>query len=303
MPKNKITKKEKGTDIPLKGATIALYKEGQNQIIQTVTTREDGKGVFKGLRPGTYYYQEIKAPMGYMLNNTIYSFKVNEDGSIEYGENQGIIYNEKIKTNVVIKKYEETTNVKVEGAVIGLFDENGNALIGANGEQIKATTGKQGTITILNLEVGTYKYKELEAPEGYILNDTMYTFTIGEDGEISYGINNGIIYNKKKPDEPDNPPVDPDDPDNPPVDPDDPDNPPVDPDNPDTPPVDPDKPTEPTAPDIPVEPVKPNTPNDYIGNLPKTGETLALLIMAVAVLSGSGIMLTYNYIKMKKQSK
>jgi len=37
--------------------------------------------------------------------------------------------------------------------------------------------------------------------------------------------------------------------------------------------------------------------------LPKTGETIVVLMMAVVALSGSGIILTYNYIKIKKVNK
>ena len=125
----------------------------------------------------------------------------------------------------------------------------------------------------------------------------MYTFIIGEDGEVIYGTNNGIIYNKKKTVEPDNPVNPPDKPEEPidPVVPD-------EPDNSDKPNV-PDTPQEPEIPDVPVNPVKPDASNDYTGSLPKTGETLAILIIAVIALSGSGIILTYNYIKIKKASR
>ncbi len=359
-----ITKRIEGSQTPLEGAEITLYDADRKQIV-TKTTEENGKVIFENLEEGTYYYKETKAPNGYVLNEEMYTFTVNNDGTITYGENGGIIYNDIIRVNVTIKKYEKGTGVPLAGAVIGLFDKEGNALIGQDGEQIKATTGTNGEIRILNLREGTYIYKEIEAPEGYILNNTMYTFVVEKDGSIIHGDNKGIIYNKKKPlepvdpddpnkppvdpddpnkppvdpddpnkppvdpddpnkppvdpDDPNKPPVDPDDPNKPPVDPDDPNKPPVDPDDPNKPPVDPDgpnkppvdsdkptnpdKPNEPTSPNVPVNPVKPDRPNDYIGNLPKTGETIVVLMMAVVALSGSGIILTYNYIKIKKVNK
>ena len=292
----------KNTQIGLQGAVIVLIDE--LGVETEGITNKDGYVIFGNLEKGkTYTYKEKAAPLGYILNEETYTFTVNEDGTITYGENGGIIENEKITANVEITKYEEGTTIPVEGAIIGLFDKDGNAIIGQNGEQIKARTNALGKISILKLGIGTYKYKELEAPLGYILNDTMYTIIVNSDGSIDYGENEGIIYNKKIPVDPVDPP---EDPDKPPVDPEDPVNPPKDPNKPPvTPPENnPNKPNTPQEPtNVPAKPVKPNISNNYTGVLPKTGETLIVLIIAVIIFLGVVIMLTYNYIKIKKEKK
>lgn len=85
-----IIKVSKDKKDPLKGAVFALY-DSQKKLIEKKSTDKDGKLIFEKLKPGTYYYKEIKAPMGYKLDSTWKSFKVKQ-----YGQKQKItIENEK----------------------------------------------------------------------------------------------------------------------------------------------------------------------------------------------------------------
>ena len=189
-------------------------KDSEGNPIQLITN-EKGQIEIR-IEPGTYKYKEIEAPEGYELNGTMYSFTVNEDGSVTFengqdGENglQGIIYNDKKKTevikgHVIIQKYETGTTTPVAGAKIGLYDSEGNELKDSEGNPIQLITNEKGQIEF-RIEPGTYKYKEIEAPEGYELNGTMYSFVVNGDGSITFkagpdGVNgvNGIIYNDKK---------------------------------------------------------------------------------------------------------
>jgi uncharacterized surface anchored protein len=49
----------------------------------------------------------------------------------------------------------------------------------------KETTGEDGKITISYLAPGTYTFKELTAPEGYSLNETVFTFTVDKNGAVT----------------------------------------------------------------------------------------------------------------------
>ena len=191
-----IIKRDKLTGVALTGAVIGIY-DGDKKIVEG-TTDEEGKVIFSGFTKGAKYtYREITAPTGYKLNKTVYSFTVNDDGTITYNEEtKGIIYDEPIE--VTITKKEILTEKLLSGAVIGLYNEDGSVLQTSNGEA-RGTTGEEGTVKFIGLIAGkTYKYKEIEAPIGYAINKTEYTFTIETDGTVVFKEDtNGVIYNER----------------------------------------------------------------------------------------------------------
>ena len=48
--------------------------------------KETGTVVFEGLRYGTYYIKEIKAPNGYLLSNKVIKIEINDKGTFADGE-------------------------------------------------------------------------------------------------------------------------------------------------------------------------------------------------------------------------
>ena len=191
-----IRKVYKGTNIGLKGATIKLIDE--NGVEQTAVTDENGDVTFSGLKLGKVYtYKETIAPSGYTLNSTEYSFRVEDDGTITDIVGNRIIENERVRANATIQKYVTGTTETVTGAEIGIYDEHGN-LVTINGVEMKGTTGANGQITFMGLEPGTYYYKEITAPSGYVLNTDAYKFTVNEDGTITFeNSTGGILYNDR----------------------------------------------------------------------------------------------------------
>ena len=191
-----IRKVYKGTNIGLKGATIKLIDE--NGVEQTAVTDENGYVTFSGLKVGKVYtYKETIAPSGYTLNSTEYSFRVEADGTITDIVGNRIIENERIRANATIQKYVTGTTETVTGAEIGIYDEHGN-LVTINGVEMKGTTETNGQITFMGLEPGTYYYKEITAPSGYVLNTNAYKFTVNEDGTITFeNSTGGILYNDR----------------------------------------------------------------------------------------------------------
>ena len=78
------------TSKPLGGAVFTLYTDADTKIVYnsdgkntlvatggTVTSKDDGKLVIRGLAAGTYYLKETFAPAGYTLNNTVYKIEIN----------------------------------------------------------------------------------------------------------------------------------------------------------------------------------------------------------------------------------
>ena len=162
----------------LKGATIAVYNADGEEIYRGVTN-ELGQIKLQYLKSGTYTYKEIAAPDGYKLNKETFEFTVNRDGSVE-GEN--VMINE--STSVTITKTDEN-NVPLSGSTIAIFDENGE-------EVFRDVTNEFGKISVSGLHYGKYTYKEIECPDGYVLDDTVYEFTIDTEGNV---IGDNVIVN------------------------------------------------------------------------------------------------------------
>ncbi len=81
-----IAKTNSSTDAPLAGATFTIYTdEGcttpflRNGSAYSVTSAEDGMGIFYGLAAGTYYVKEATAPTGYILSNEIFTVILSDD--------------------------------------------------------------------------------------------------------------------------------------------------------------------------------------------------------------------------------
>ncbi|MFC4386692.1 Cna B-type domain-containing protein [Gracilibacillus marinus] len=60
----------------LEGAVFTLFDESGNVIKEGLTTDENGEIIVDQLHPGKYYFQETKAPTGYVLDASKHSFKV-----------------------------------------------------------------------------------------------------------------------------------------------------------------------------------------------------------------------------------
>lgn len=192
---------------PLPGSIIGVYKlvDGKKQEVLKGTTDSNGQIIWdskNGLVEGTYIYQEIEAPKGYILDKTEYTVEINkfnQDGTF-YGKigntTTGIekieyssISNIQIKNTplrVVITKTNEI-NEKLKDAKFEVYNESGS---------FKQTlvTDTNGEIVLSKLEPGEYSYKEVEAPKGYVLDQTIYKFSVDSEGKVTGTIN---VVNKE----------------------------------------------------------------------------------------------------------
>ncbi|MCC8162219.1 MAG: prealbumin-like fold domain-containing protein, partial [Lachnospiraceae bacterium] len=101
----------------LEGAVFGLYQKDEvtDELVAVtdsdgnVTATSDSQGVvlFEKLEPGTYYIQEISAPDGYLLDDTVYEAIVesNTVTSAFTDDETGIVYNEKNAAALTFVKY------------------------------------------------------------------------------------------------------------------------------------------------------------------------------------------------------
>ncbi|QDQ03842.1 LPXTG cell wall anchor domain-containing protein [Bacillus sp. BD59S] len=66
----------------LAGAEFSIFKADGTAVKTGLTTGTDGKIRAEGLEYGDYYFQETKAPTGYVLDSTKYPFSIKESGTI-----------------------------------------------------------------------------------------------------------------------------------------------------------------------------------------------------------------------------
>lgn len=166
----------------LANAAITVYRPDGSVYYEGVTG-PSGTLRFEKPGEGTYTFQEVAAPDGYYLNETVYQFTITPAGAIE-GDTE--LFNYK-KGTVIISKEDVTTAEELPGAVIEITDSEGNKIF----EDVSDEHGK------VYFEVpapGVYHFREVVAPDGYELNETVFTFTVFEDGSI---IGNCTITDQK----------------------------------------------------------------------------------------------------------
>ena len=165
-----IFKTDEVTGDKLVGAGFHVF-DANGEVAAEGYTGEDGTVTFE-LRYGEYTVAEFAAPEGYVLDDAPYAFIVKEHGqkiSVDMA-------NTKIKGKLVLSKVDAETEALLPDAGFRIYDVNDEVIR-------EGVTDKKGNVEF-ELEFGTYYYQEYEAPEGYVVDDTKYEFTITENGQI-----------------------------------------------------------------------------------------------------------------------
>ncbi|MGX7014333.1 SpaA isopeptide-forming pilin-related protein [Vagococcus silagei] len=156
----------------LSGAKFELYTESGTKV-GTYTTDRDGLIKVTDLTAGNYYFKEISAPTGYELSVQELKFTITSDSN----ENISLLA-KNTKTpetlgSVELRKIDSIEKSKgLAGAKFDLYHEG--QLIKENLE-----TDKDGYLKVVDLKLGNYSFKEVEAPNGYQLSNKELKFTIG----------------------------------------------------------------------------------------------------------------------------
>lgn len=175
---------------PLSGAVIGLFGADVTSFtldtaINTVTTGENGAFEFKDIPYGEYFVREIEAPVGYVLNKTLYPVKIENHGDVIELE----IVNEYVLKTIEILKTDTYSN-PLAGAIFTLETSSNGGETWEILSQMK--TKENGKVSFRNLAPGTlYRVTETKAPDGFqmlsapifqgeleVSNETKITFTV-----------------------------------------------------------------------------------------------------------------------------
>jgi len=164
---------------PLANVIFKIY-DSEGYVEKKLPTDSNGKASVN-VNYGTYFFKEVSAPEGYIMDETLYRFTVNAENRTFYKT----ITNERYKGNLLIVKTDED-NTPIEGVEFNILDSDKNVIT-------KITTNEKGLAGLKNLPLGTYYYKEVEAPEGYVLDNTEHEFKIENEKVIE-----AVVYNTKE---------------------------------------------------------------------------------------------------------
>ena len=166
-----INKTDADTGKALAGVTYRLFDSAGNKIADT-TTGTGGKAVFSDLPLGSYTYQEISAPEGYVVDDTKYPITITASALNITATHTNALG----KSGVEISKMDADSNTPLQGAGFRLYDASG-------GQVAEGYTDANGKLTFTDLKLGSYTCKEFQAPAGYELDDTAFSVAMNQNGQ------------------------------------------------------------------------------------------------------------------------
>ena len=206
---------ETGKPVPqgngsLKGAEYTVYAAENIGSLKKdspagkIVTDEKGMGVLENLLPGSYYVRETKSSPKYFLDETRYEVTFPLDG----GKTEEVITSREkpVRGQIELQKQDaetgehkpQVTGAVFEGAVYGIYAEEDIGSLKKGEKVTEIKTDKKGYGKAENLFCGTYRVKELSAPEGYLTDEKEYVVTIPEAEEDSTQLKI-LINSKEKP--------------------------------------------------------------------------------------------------------
>ena len=157
-------------------------------LIEIITLDENGAATANTDLPfGSYYIKEIATDEHYILSDTQYPFTFKYAGqdieTVEIKVNDGKpIENKLIYGSVSGKKIDENGEA-LGGALIGIFKADETEFTKEHAI-MTATSEKDGSFSFAKVPYGKWIVREIEAPEGFVLDDTSYKVNIGENEQV-----------------------------------------------------------------------------------------------------------------------
>ena len=162
----------------------------KDTLVKTVTTNKNGEAVIKDLPLGKYRVKETKAPAGFVLNpdSQEVSFIYKDQNTPEIEEKLEFS-NERQKVELSVEKQDAETGKTLKGATFGLYNKEAissgdKVIVKADTLLQEITSNEKGKAAFtLDLPLGRYYVKELQAPAGYVSSDEILEFDATYQGQ------------------------------------------------------------------------------------------------------------------------
>ena len=167
-------------DYSLEGARFTVYNSS-SQSVATIVTDENGYGVSKELPLGTYTFRETQAPFGFVNNVKLFTANLSyvdqytpvvyKDFTVGNAPQYGYIFIYKRNANPALGNY------SLKGAKF--------AVKNSEGVTVKTLTTDYSGTAYSTFPLGGYTVQEIQAPFGYVLDNTEYPANLVYNGCLS----------------------------------------------------------------------------------------------------------------------
>ena len=162
----------------------------KDTLVKTVTTDKNGEAVIKDLPIGKYRVKETKAPSGFALNTDSQEVSfIYKDQNTPEIEEKLEFSNERQKVELSVEKQDAETGKALKGATFGLYNKEAissgdKVIVKADTLLQEITSNEKGKAAFtLDLPLGRYYVKELQAPAGYVSSDEILEFDATYQGQ------------------------------------------------------------------------------------------------------------------------
>ena len=176
-PALRILKYDLTTNTPMPNVTFEIWHDGQS--IGQYTTNENGEIFLYDLEPGTYLVKEIATDDAHVVNSTPQQIELKAGDT----QTRELVFFNSLKPGIHLVKVDSITmkslpNVRFEFKKVG----------GSYRQEF--TTDINGEIDLSKLEPGAYEVRELEAPDGYLIDDAVRVVQINPDENANFVFTN-----------------------------------------------------------------------------------------------------------------
>lgn len=173
LPGLRILKYDQQTNKPLADVAFKVLKD--TAPVGTYTTNKNGEILLTNLEPGTYFVEEVAAPDSHVVNSTPQQIELRAG----QGEYATLIFFNSLKPGMHLVKVDSETMKALPNATY-LISQLGGTY------SKEFVTDVNGEVDLSKLEPGAYTVKEVNAPDGYLIDDGIRTIQLKADENAQF---------------------------------------------------------------------------------------------------------------------
>ena len=180
-----LKKTVEGTDEPIANVVFEFRRQDSAKT-QSFTTDENGE-IHARLVPDWYVVRELSGPENVVIDPTPRTVQLLPGETVE------LAYTNKLKPSLTLRKVDDQTDEPLAGAILEVKYSDGSFVGEGNCDRGPGVyrSDENGTVELMNLPDGaSVVVRELEAPEGYLLDDTPHTIKLNAGETHSFTLRN-----------------------------------------------------------------------------------------------------------------